>query len=257
MGTGPGKVHGGDEGSRWRRRNRGRARGVGAGSPRRFWHRSRSRVARIRGDDETITELLVLAGYDDDLAGQSTRLTNRLRDALLHVHPALERLLGARLDRAGVLELLAAPTPGALAELGADGIAELMAPRSPQLARTLPAAHRSPRPSRTAPHPTTPRPTVPPAPLGHRDVAGDATRPSAPGPHRPTRWPATEVGVRALSEQGHTIAGAAELLALRGDLAAAHEQRDTARAERDQARHDLNQLRDPSSSEGHDPPPAS
>jgi hypothetical protein len=29
-----------------------------------------------------------------DLHPQSTRLANRLRDALLHVHPALERLLG-------------------------------------------------------------------------------------------------------------------------------------------------------------------
>ena len=41
---------------------------------------------------------------------------------------------------AGVLELLAAaPTPAALAELGAEGMAGLMAPRSPRLARTLPA----------------------------------------------------------------------------------------------------------------------
>jgi transposase len=51
-------------------------------------------LRRVRGDDETLAELGVLAGYDDDLAGQSTRLTNRLRDALPHVHPALERLLG-------------------------------------------------------------------------------------------------------------------------------------------------------------------
>ena len=97
-------------------------------------------LRRVRGDDETLAELSVLAGYDDDLAGQSTQLTNRLRDALLHVHPALERLLGPRLDRAGVLELLAAaPTPAALAELGAEGMAEVMASRSPRLARTLPA----------------------------------------------------------------------------------------------------------------------
>jgi transposase len=67
-------------------------------------------------------------------------LSNRLRDALLHVHPALERLLGPRLDRGGVLDLLAAaPTPAALADLGVEGMASLMAPRSPRLARTLPA----------------------------------------------------------------------------------------------------------------------
>lgn len=97
-------------------------------------------LRRVGTDDETLAELGVLAGYDDDLAAQATRLTNRLRDALLHVHPALERLLGPRLDRGGVLDLLAAaPTPQALAELGADGITELLRPRSPRLARTLPA----------------------------------------------------------------------------------------------------------------------
>ncbi|ALE71951.1 transposase [Pseudonocardia sp. EC080625-04] len=96
-------------------------------------------LRRVGTDDETLAELSVLAGYDDDLAGQSTRLTNRLRDALLHVHPALERLLGPRLERGGVLDLLAAaPTPAALRELGADGIAQVMQPRSPRLARTLP-----------------------------------------------------------------------------------------------------------------------
>ena len=72
-------------------------------------------LRRVGTDDETLAALTVLAGYDDDLAGQSTRLTNRLRDAMLHVHPALERLLGPRLDRGGVLDLLAvAPTPQAL-----------------------------------------------------------------------------------------------------------------------------------------------
>lgn len=94
----------------------------------------------VGGEDETLAELAVLAGYDDDLAAQATRLSNRLRDALLHVHPALERLLGKHLERAGVLDLLAAaPTPRALRALGADGIAAAMAGRSPRLAKTLPA----------------------------------------------------------------------------------------------------------------------
>ena len=82
----------------------------------------------------------MLAGYDDDLAAQSTRLTNRLREAILHIHPALERLLGKHFDRPGVLELLAAaPTPTALRELGADGMTTVMRARSPRLAKTLPA----------------------------------------------------------------------------------------------------------------------
>jgi transposase len=97
-------------------------------------------LRRVGTDDETIAGLGVLAGYDDDLAAQSTRLTNRLREMLLHIHPALERLLGKHFERPGVLELLAAaPTPDALRELGADGIREVMRARSPRLAKTLPA----------------------------------------------------------------------------------------------------------------------
>jgi transposase len=56
-------------------------------------------LRRVGKDDEALAGLTVLAGYDQDLAAESTRLTNRLRDALLHVHPALERLLGKHLDR--------------------------------------------------------------------------------------------------------------------------------------------------------------
>jgi len=97
-------------------------------------------LRRVGADDETLAGLSVLAGYDDDLAAQSTRLSNRLRDALLHVHPALERLLGKHIDRGGVLDLLAAAgTPAQLRALGADGIATVMRSHSPRLAKTLPA----------------------------------------------------------------------------------------------------------------------
>jgi transposase len=98
-------------------------------------------LRRVGSDDETLAELTVLAGYDDDLAAQSTRLANRLHDALLHIHPALERLLAKQLDRPGVLALLAAaPTPDALRALGVEGITQaLRAGGSPRLARTLPA----------------------------------------------------------------------------------------------------------------------
>jgi hypothetical protein len=45
---------------------------------------------RLVGPDEQATvELAVLAGYDADLADESTRLINRLHDALSHVHPGL------------------------------------------------------------------------------------------------------------------------------------------------------------------------
>ena len=101
-------------------------------------------LRRVGSDEETLAGLTVLAGYDDDLAAQSVRLANRLRDALLHIHPTLERLLGPHTDRGGVLDLLtAAPTPQALAQLGEHGITELMRPGSPRLATTLPARIRT------------------------------------------------------------------------------------------------------------------
>lgn len=97
-------------------------------------------LRRVGTDDETLAGLTVLVGYDSDLATEATRLTNRLRDALLHIHPAAERLLGRHIHRPGVLELLAdAATPADWRQLGETGITETMRPRSPRLAKTLPA----------------------------------------------------------------------------------------------------------------------
>src|SRR5690606_28458264 len=54
-----------------------------------------------------LAELNVLVGYDDDLAEESTRLINRIRGLLTHIHPALERVLGPKLvDRKAGVELL-------------------------------------------------------------------------------------------------------------------------------------------------------
>jgi hypothetical protein len=97
-------------------------------------------LRRVSPDEQTVTALGVLAGYDADLAAEATRLTNRLHDALLHVHPALERLLGRQFRRRGVLELLvAAGTPALLRALGEDGVRQAMMPGSPRTALTLPA----------------------------------------------------------------------------------------------------------------------
>lgn len=77
----------------------------------------------------------MLNGFDIDLAADLTRLTNRLRDALTSVSPALERAVGSRLAHAGVRDLLAKfPTPTALHAAGRARITKTIKTRSPRLA---------------------------------------------------------------------------------------------------------------------------
>jgi transposase len=97
-------------------------------------------LRRVGPDEQAVAALGVLAGYDADLANEATRLTNRLHDALLHVHPALERLLGKYFRARGVLELLAAAgTPAQLHALDETALRQALAPRSRRLAVSLPA----------------------------------------------------------------------------------------------------------------------
>ena len=82
--------------------------------------------------DELLAKLRVLNGFDIDLAADLTRLTNRLRDALTSIAPALERALGDRLHQAGVRDLLAQyPTLTALRAAGPTRIEQ----RSPPVRR--------------------------------------------------------------------------------------------------------------------------
>ncbi|MEV0889089.1 IS110 family transposase [Streptomyces microflavus] len=60
----------------------------------------------IDGEDETIAELEMIVGFDDDLAGEATRVANRLHGLLTQIHPSLERVLGPRLQHPAVLTLL-------------------------------------------------------------------------------------------------------------------------------------------------------
>ncbi|MBY4576216.1 IS110 family transposase, partial [Gordonia paraffinivorans] len=63
-------------------------------------------LRRIDVGDETLAELGVLVGFDDDLAGEATRISNRIRGLLTGIHPALERVLGPRIAHPAVLEIL-------------------------------------------------------------------------------------------------------------------------------------------------------
>jgi transposase len=48
-------------------------------------------LRRVDTSDETLTELEVLIGFDDDLAGETNRLANRIRGLLVTIHPTLEK----------------------------------------------------------------------------------------------------------------------------------------------------------------------
>ena len=73
--------------------------------------------------DETLADLKVIVGFDDDLAGEVTRVTNRIRGLLTQIHPALERAIGPRLGRPAALALLMKyGGPTGLAKTGRRGI---------------------------------------------------------------------------------------------------------------------------------------
>ncbi|MFE5550274.1 IS110 family transposase, partial [Streptomyces sp. NPDC056534] len=56
--------------------------------------------------DEITAELTVLTGFDQDLAAEATRTSNRIRGLLTQFHLSLERVLGPRLDHPAVTWLL-------------------------------------------------------------------------------------------------------------------------------------------------------
>src|SRR6185312_10696454 len=84
--------------------------------------------------DEQVAELSMLCGFDDDLAKQITATSNRLRGLLTQIHPALERVLGPRLDHPAVLDLLRTwPTPSALAAAGRKRVAARLKRLAPRM----------------------------------------------------------------------------------------------------------------------------
>ena len=63
-------------------------------------------LRRLGAGDEALAELGVLVGFDDDLAVETTRISNRIRGLLTGLHPGLERVLGPRITHPAVLEIL-------------------------------------------------------------------------------------------------------------------------------------------------------
>ena len=84
---------------------------------------------------ESLAKLRILNGRDVDLAEDANRASNRCRDALTSISPALERAVGSHLGQPGIRDLLVAyPTPTALRTAGEATIRAAIATRSPRLA---------------------------------------------------------------------------------------------------------------------------
>jgi len=91
-------------------------------------------------DDEQLAELEVLVGHDDDLVGQSTAVSNRIRGLLLQIHPALERAIGENASHPGVLDVLARfGGPTGMRVAGQVKIRNLLGKKAPRIGDRLAA----------------------------------------------------------------------------------------------------------------------
>ncbi|MDQ0945989.1 transposase [Streptomyces sp. V1I1] len=89
-------------------------------------------------EDETVAELEMIVGFDDDLAGEATRVSNRLRGLLTQIHPHLERVLGPRIQHPAVLTLLERfGSPAQIRKAGRRQLISLMRPKAPRMAERL------------------------------------------------------------------------------------------------------------------------
>lgn len=92
----------------------------------------------IELDDETVAELHMIVGFDDDLAGEVTRVANRLRGLLTQIHPSLERVLGPRIQHPAVLWLLERfGSPKAIRKAGRRQLITVLRPKAPRMAERL------------------------------------------------------------------------------------------------------------------------
>ncbi|MBB5420384.1 hypothetical protein OKW33_006587 [Paraburkholderia atlantica] len=92
----------------------------------------------LRLADEPLAELPMLCGFDDDLAAQITQTSNGIRGLLTQIHPALERVLGPRLEHPAVLDLLERyPSPAALAATDEKTLANRLTKLAPRIGTGL------------------------------------------------------------------------------------------------------------------------
>jgi transposase len=95
-------------------------------------------LRRVDVGEDALAELTVLVGYDDDLANEATRLANRIRGLLTQVHPALERVLGPRVQQKAGLALIAKfGGPAGMRKAGRARIAAAARKANPRGAQAL------------------------------------------------------------------------------------------------------------------------
>lgn len=95
----------------------------------------------VRIDDDQTAELVMLAGFDEDLAEQTNQVSNRIRGLLTHIHPALERVIGPDLQHPAVLDLLQRyPSPRAMHSAGRRRLEARLVEGAPRIAGRLAAS---------------------------------------------------------------------------------------------------------------------
>lgn len=92
----------------------------------------------VRLEDEQVAELSMLCGFDDDIVGQMTATSNRIRGLLMQIHPALERVLGPHLGHQAVVDLIQHyPTPTSLKAAGKTRVGNRLLKLAPRMGRRL------------------------------------------------------------------------------------------------------------------------
>ena len=76
-------------------------------------------LRELTAADVDEASLGMLTGFDLDLSRQVNQVSNRIRGLFTQIHPALEKVLGARLEHDAILEVLVTwPTPDRLRKAG-------------------------------------------------------------------------------------------------------------------------------------------
>ena len=95
-------------------------------------------MRRVGGDDDLIAVLAVIVRFDDDLAGEVNRVSNRIRGLLTQIHPALERAVGGNIGHPAVLALLSKfGGPTGLAAAGKRRLTSCAKPLAPRMHERL------------------------------------------------------------------------------------------------------------------------